>query len=173
MGICNTLVGLVGAFVVSAIISGAATADDKGDRHRNNGFKGTWVCSAEHGGQGTRPLAWLFDLKLGKSGSVTGIGAITGLAGVASCDVINGSYDSYNRGRISMNAEVTCKVNDTDPFSEPVFLQLLPQKYECSGSGETGAGKYTKMTCLDLKTEIDVVDLKNHDVLTLLSCDRR
>lgn len=150
-------------FLFLTVGSAIGDDDDDRDRDRKNGFKGTWVCHAEHGGQGPRPLALIFDLTLGKSGRVSGFGTIAGVRGMAHCGV-SGTSDRQKKGRINLDFETTCDIPD-------IGEETVRERYECSGSGKTRAG-FAKMTCLDLTIQNEQSS-DQHDVLTMAFCDRK
>jgi len=163
MGICNKLVGLVGAFVASAITSGAATADDQGDRHSNNAFKGTWTCSAEH----ERPpvLVQIFEMKIGEELTVSGdLSQTDERFGEFSCDIAGtGSRDSQHRARIHLDLELTCLLPELDREV------TQSETSSCIGSRKTRGGKYTKMVCIDRTLREGIGAVAPH----LVHCDRQ
>lgn len=150
-------------FLFLSVGSAIGDDDDDRDRDRENGFKGTWVCHAQHGGQGPRPLALIFDLTLGKSERVSGFGTIAGVRGMAHCG-LSGTFDRQKKGWINLDFETTCDI----PY---VGEETVRERFECSGSGKTSAG-FGMMTCLDLTIQNEQSS-DQHNVLTMAFCDRK
>jgi hypothetical protein len=163
MGTFNQLFLLVGALAASAMASGAATADDQGDRHSNNGFKGSWTCSSEH----VNPpvLVQIYEMKIGKDLSVSGdLSQADARFGEFFCDIDGaGARDDQHRARIHFDLELTCLL--------PGFDREVTQREtsSCIGSGKTRRGKYTKMVCIDRTTRNGIAAVAPR----LAHCDRQ